>query len=353
MNNSNKTAGKRRIKYPYYIFRISCLIVLITALFGCSYFTSRHRLDLSPYAENIIKITADIHYGLSQSQAIYLREYLDGPKVKNLEEYQDKVRGVVRSIIAYSIEVVTLGNTKMEDRERTKKLADYLDRLLRPVLKKPESNLDFTDAELDTVLINVRKQKNFLDALNAAQPLLDNIAATIGRFLDETKNVLDEALEEIHDRIMNDSRIMVVGNRDLRDNQFKTISNLEYLQKYRLGDSSALDSLFSKEPSLKEVVKDQSNITPADLRAMEERLIFKLKVLHDIREQLSVDIDLYNKQLRELDETTKIYNEALRKVRVVVIVWSEAHRKLAAGITDPAQIDLVGMVVNAAKNVVK
>lgn len=86
---------------------------------------------------------------------------------------------------------------------------------------------------------------------------------------------------------------------------------------------------------------------------MEERLIFKLKVLHDIREQLSVDLDLYNKQVRELDEHTKIYNEALRKVRVVVIVWSKAHRKLAAGVTDPAKIDLVGMVVNAARSVVK
>ncbi|MCK4782110.1 MAG: hypothetical protein KAV87_00055 [Desulfobacteraceae bacterium] len=72
----------------------------------------------------------------------------------------------MRSIIVYSIEVVTLGNTKMKDRERSQKLADYLDRLLRPVLQKPDSELDFTDAELDTVLINVRKQKNFLDALN-------------------------------------------------------------------------------------------------------------------------------------------------------------------------------------------
>jgi hypothetical protein len=337
------------------IHRIKLLVLtsLILSASGCALFKSTQRPDLSPYAENIIKITGDIQYGLSQSQAIYLREYLEGPKVKNLDEYQDKVRGVMRSIIAYSIEVVTLGNTKMKDRERSQKLADYLDRLLRPVLQKPDSKLDFTDAELDTVLINVRKQKNFLDALNATQPLLDNIAATIGRFLDETKNVLDEALEEIHDRIMDDSRIMVVGIRNLRDNQFKTMSNVEYLQKYRLGDSSALDSLFSKEPSLKEVVKDQSNITPADLRAMEERLLFKLKVIYDIREQLSVDIDLYNKQLRELDETTKIYNEALRKVRVVVIVWSEAHRKLAAGVTDPAKIDLVGMVVNAASSVIK
>ena len=345
--------GNHWSKHFYGLIRLLVLLLLTISLFGCAYFKSTTRPDLSPYAENILKITADIQYGLSQSQAIYLREYLDGPKVKNMEEYGIKVRRVMRGIIAYSIEVVTLGNTKMKERERSQKLADYLDQLLRPMLEKPESNLDFTDAELDTVLINVRKQKDFLDGLNAAQPLIDNIAATIGRFLDETKDVLDEALEEIHQRIMDDNRIMVAGNRNLRDNQIKTMYNIEYFQKHRLGDKTALDSLLSKEPSLKEVVKDRNNITPADLRAMEERLIFKLKALHEVREQLSVDLELYNKQLRELDEHTKIYNEALRKVRVVVIVWSKAHRRLAAGVTDPAKIDLVGMVVNAASSVVK
>ncbi len=38
-------------------------------------------------------------------------------------------------------------------------------------------------------------------------------------------------------------------------------------------------------------------------------------------------------------------------MRVVVVVWSKAHSKLAAGITDPATIDLVGSVVRAAKGV--
>lgn len=323
----------------------------IIAFNSCSVFTSSQRPDLSPYAENIILITGDIQYGLAQSQVIYIREYINGPKVELLHEYGDKTKHIMRNIVAYSVEVVTLGHTPIDDNEKAKKLANYLDRLLSPLLEKPESELDFTKSELKAVLNNVRKQEEFLDALGAAQPLIDNIASTITEFLDDGKEVLDEAIEEVYNEIMDDNRIVIDGNRSLRDNQIYTIYNLQYLQKYRAGDKTALDTLFAKEPSLLEVVKDQNNITFDDMRFIEKRLEYKLRALHEVREQLSVDIELYNNQMHELDVHSKMYKDALRRVKIVVIVWSEAHRKLAAGVTDAAVIDLAGMVVKAAERV--
>jgi hypothetical protein len=351
INYINKTPFKQKLKILGNAFLTVILVTVSMLINSCSAFQSTQRLDLSPYAENIIQITGDIQYGLSQSQIIYLRDYINGPNVELLHDYGAKTRKMIRNIISYSVEVVTLGNSEMDGHQKAKKLADYLERLLRPVLEKPESKLDFTNAELDTVLNDVRNQEKFLDALGATQPLIDNIAATLGRFLDVGKEVLDDAIEEIHNEMMNDNRIVIVGNRNLRDNQIYTMYNLLYLQQYRSGDKSAIDSLFAKEPSLKEFVVDQNNITSADLRAIEQRMDSKLKFLHEVREQLSVDLELYNKQMYELDVQSKIYKEALRQVRVVVVVWSEAHRKLAAGVTDPAQIDLVGMVVRSANKI--
>lgn len=345
MNCFVRPINKGKVKYRN-LYLLALSIITFTS---CSIFTSTQRPDLSPYAENIIQITGDIQYGLSQSQVIYIRDYIHGPKVELLHDYGDKTKNIMRNIIAYSVEVVTLGNTPIEDNEKAKKLADYLDQLLRPVLEEPESRLDFTSTELNAVLKNVRRQEDFLDALGAAQPLIDNIAATISEFLDEGKEVLDEALEEVYNEIMDDNRIVIDGNRSLRDSQIYTIYNLQYLHKYRSGDKTALDTLFAKEPSLLEVVRDQSNITFDDMRFIEQRLEYKLRALHEVREQLSVDVELYNNQMHELDVHTKMYKEALRKVKVVVVVWSEAHRKLAAGVTDPATIDLVGMVVRAAE----
>ena len=333
---------KSKMMMPFILFVFS----------GCSLFAPTQKVELTPYAENLIQITQDIQYGLSQSQVVYLREYIDGPKIEELHDYGQKTRKMVRNIIAYSIDIVTLGHTDIKEDKKPEKLADYLDQLLRPLLvEKPESKLDFTIDELEIVLKNVGEQDKFLDALSAAQPLINNIASTMSTFIEDGNDVLDEALQEVYDQIMDDSEIFIEAERKLRDAQIHTMFNIQYLEKYRMGDQAALDTLLVKEPSLKEYIADRSKINSADLKAMEERFIFKLKALHDVREQLSVDIELYNNQMYELEKHSKMYKEALRQVRIVVIVWSEAHAKLAAGVTDPAKIDLIGLVVDAAKSI--
>lgn len=334
-------------------FILSLISVSIFFVSSCGMLTPTHRPDLTPYAENIIKITGDIQYDLSHSQVIYLRHYIDGPIELKLEKYGEKVRNIIRNIIAYSVEIVTLGHSNIPEKEKPKMLADYIDKLLRPMLQGPESRLEFTSVELDTILTHVRKQENLLNGLNAAQPLIDNISATIGKFLDETSEVLDEVIDEVHQQIINDNKLLIAGNKSILASQIETIYNIERLHKYNEENYHTLDSLFLKEPYLKGFVSDPNNILVSEIITIEERLGLKLETLYNIRLQISGDLEIYNRQLHELDEYSKVYNEALRKVKVVVIVWAEAHRRLAAGITDPAKIDIVGLVAKAASSAVK
>jgi hypothetical protein len=39
---------------------------------GCSSFRSHKRMDLTPFAENMIALAGDIHYGLAQQEVVYL-----------------------------------------------------------------------------------------------------------------------------------------------------------------------------------------------------------------------------------------------------------------------------------------
>ena len=129
-----------------------------------------------------------------------------------------------------------------------------------------------------------------------------------------------------------------------------------YLRHYRMGDAAALDTLFAKEPSLREVVKNQERPTSEDLRAIEERLLFVIHTLAELRTQLQPSLELYWKQHREVDQMQAIYNAALRRARVAVIAWNRGHQRLAAGITTPAQIDLIGIARGAgggAANVIR
>ena len=138
------------------------------------------------------------------------------------------------------------------------------------------------------------------------------------------------------------------GDKNLRNAQMNTVINIGYLGMYRRGNKLAMDSLLAKEPSLKEVIKSPKKITMQDLQAIENRMIFILNALHDVREQLNPDLEIYWKQQKEHDELYITYNMAIRKAKIAIIVWSRAHQRLAAGVTDPAKIDVFGIARKVA-----
>lgn len=343
----NERSFSPRVLRRELVFPMS-FVGLLATLIGCSAFKSQKRVDLAPFAENMITLAADIQYGLGQDNPVYLRNFANGPKVLEAKVYASKVRAVIRGIIAYSLELVSLADSKMSGKERAVALADYLDGLLRPVLSSPQPELNLTVADLDTILTDVRDQKTLIDALNAAQPIVNEVARASGETLAEAKDALDEAVAEIQTRIEEDNWNFTRAYRDLRNAQVATMQNIVYLGNYRMGDTAALDTLFAREPSLREVVESTTRITPEDMRAIEDRLLFKLRALSELRTQLKPDMELYWQQNRELDEITEEFNGALRKARVAIIAWSRGHQRLAAGVTEPAKIDLLGIARKAA-----
>jgi hypothetical protein len=82
---------------------------------------------------------------------------------------------------------------------------------------------------------------------------------------------------------------------------------------------------------------------------LEKRLVYKLSALSDMRKQFEPDILFFYKGLDELDRVHATYNKALRDARNSVILWSRAHNQLGKGVTDPAQIDILGLMMNTAK----
>jgi hypothetical protein len=328
------------------------VILIISAgmlLPGCSKFKSHKRMDLTPFAENMIEMAADIQYGLAQEEVIYLRKYMGLPENGELNVYLSKIRTVMRGSIAYSIEVVTLSSSTLTGPEQCVALADYLDDLLRPVLEAPAPPLHFTGADLDTILIETKQQTKLLDALGKTQPIVNEIARSMSEILDDANLAVNQANRTIGAAIEKDNEILLEGMRLIRNHQMNAIISVEYIAKYRRGNPEAFDTLLQMQPSLKEVVSSTSDPTREDLIAVEQRLIFLMKTMSDIRSHMTPDLELYWKQQAELEDLTKAYKSALRKAQVAMIAWSRAHQRLAAGITDPAKIDVLGLAKKAAK----
>ena len=343
------------LRTPVAISRVVIAMIIgigLLILPGCSHLKSSKRLNLAPFAEDMIAVAGDIQYGLGQTHSVYLRGHGETPEAEQMKILAAKVRAIIRGTINYALEVVTLADSRLSGAERAQALGNKLDSLLRPVIAPPSSPLNFTEAQLDVILTDVRSQTNLLDGLNAAQPIINEIARVAGEIFEDTKMALDAAAAATQRRI--NEQVAPVLERDaiLREYQLTATSSIDLMVRYRHGDESAYGTLVALAPSVGEGVSDDDGLSPAELERIEDRIIFALKTVSEIRSQLAPDIELYWKQQAELEELVAAFNTALRQARVAVIAWSRAHQRLASGITDPAEIDIFGIAKKAAGNYV-
>jgi hypothetical protein len=295
-------------------------------------------------------VAGDIQYGLGQTYPVYLRGYGETPEAARMTAMAYKIRAIIRGAIAYALEVVSLADSRLSGPERTQSLGEKIEELMRPVVAPPAQVLNISSSELDTILADVRSQKNLLDGLSAAQPIINEIARVSGEIFEDTKSTLDAAADATQREITESIAPVLASDAMLRDYQLMGTRSIGLIAQYRRGDTAAMDSLVILIPSVADVASTKDGLTVAELHAIEDRLIFALETISNVRTQLAPDIELYWKQQAELEELVASFNAALRQARVAIIAWSRAHQRLASGITDPAEIDIFGIAKKAAGN---
>jgi hypothetical protein len=102
-----------------------------------------------------LNLLADTRYGLDAKMMVYLREYADAPPVAEYRAGWLNYRPMLRGIAAYSIAVATISKARMTDKQRSQKLADVLDELLRPHVERQDVHQIMTAAELNTMLARI------------------------------------------------------------------------------------------------------------------------------------------------------------------------------------------------------
>jgi hypothetical protein len=320
---------------------------MVALIAGCSYVRPTTRLDFKPFAEYTITLAADIEYGISSNQIYYLREFRKDPEIARQNGLWDGIRMILKGVVAYSVEVTTLGGSTLSGPERCDRFAEFLDGLVRPVLIEYPGALHATTADLDTLLSNVRAQNKLLDALDQAQPLIDEIARVSDIVFDSVGDDLDRMMEYMVTMIDSTNADTILFQNLVRRLQSQTFNSLVQLGEYRRGDPAALDKLFALDPQLKELDNGDGKLTIKEIQAIETRLLFKAQKAREFKEQLAFDLELYRNQHRELDELYKNAQKQLRKARVTIVVWSRAHRNLAEGIVDPAKVNIFDLTKKA------
>lgn len=319
---------------------------------GCSKFRSSQRLHLNPFAEDMIALAGDIQYGLGRLQPVHLQGYMDVPELHDYDRLGAKLRGTLRGSISYSIQVVTLGESDHTGPEQAGLLADYMDGLLRSVLEAPVPELHLSVEQFDTILADVRAAPELLAALRAAQPVIDEVARASGELFDQAATALEVVSAAIGKNVDADFAEVFEQDRWLRQKQLSITANIALLTSMYEGDVSAVDSLRSNLPSVAPLLEQGTLPEAATIRDLEQRLVYMLQAISDVRAQLQPDLIRYREAKRELGLLKNEFAAALRKGRVAMMAWARAHGRLAAGVTDPAEIDILGIARKAAGDLV-
>jgi hypothetical protein len=326
---------------------LTCFVATV-ALNSCSPFRSKKRLDMGRFAEDMIAVAGEIQYSLGQRRAIYIRDYLDTPELELFRFQTERARRLVRGVIEYSIQLVTVGDSQKDDHEKAVALAAYLEDVLPVVVDEHETALGLSPARVDTILSDIRAQEKFLDALSAAQPVVDEVAIASSKIFDDMAEAMDAAVTAVRHRIEERFRDVRTADEMLERRQIQTVLNGAYLQQIWMNVPGALDSLLAREPSLPAPVDPSDGLNGSEIQLIEERMLFMLAQLGETRQQLAPDIEMYYRQQKELDETQAVWQAEMRKARVSVVAWARAHKRMAQGVIDPANIDVLGIARKAS-----
>jgi hypothetical protein len=316
-------------------------------LSGCSAFKARKRPNLTPFAEHIISMSQDIQYGFSEEPTIWLNKYADYPDIApTLGEFRvsaNATRRILRGIVAYSIEVVTLAQSRATGSEQADALADYLSSLMGPAFEMEGVDLHITKAEFDSITVDMREQTNLIDALNSAQPVADEVARIVGERIAQTELVLYRLNEAIAAAINLEYAPQLEFRQTIKEQQARALRSLRLLLQAWDGDEAAYRELRETDPILFRGIPEHRKPTDEEAQTLVDRALLRFQRIDAVRQSVGAELESYELEVRELHRLTMEAQQAVRRARATALAWAQAHRKLASGVVDPAQIDMMGI----------
>ena len=126
------------------------MIILLLAVLGlstgCAALVRTKRLDMGPFGENTTTMVNDIQLGLLSKKPLYIKPYLQGPDVVEFQKRWLDLQKVLRGIVMYSTQVVSLSRSRLKGPERAAMLAQYVEALTAPLVEDKNADVPLTRA---------------------------------------------------------------------------------------------------------------------------------------------------------------------------------------------------------------
>ncbi len=337
-----------------YRSKLWVLLLPAVGLVGCSKFSSSRHLDMGPFAENTVAMLTESQKTVQPFEWHYLHEYREGALGDSMQAEAQLVRDVFRGIGFYSIEVVALNQSRLSNKQRAAKLADYIGEAARPIVHEGElGEYGIRKTQLDSVLTNIRAQDTYLGAIGAAHPLVYSIVSfTIAR-VDTVAAKVQPVFNLIQKEV--DANFAAVKAEIAELNKLEEINVRNYilLQEHRIRKPGALDSLLARDPSMADLLTPKNQNSAEAIDRAQRRLQERLASIDSVRAQLGLRNLQYTHQVAELDDMRAEMNNRVRTARLMLIYWLRSHGSLSQGVVVPPAINVGHMLGTTVERTLK
>lgn len=310
-------------------------------------FVSQKVVNLEPFVEQLVTLIGNIQFG-TDIRAVYLESYLDIPEVAELRAMSDQFKFNCGKIISYSSKVISLAQSNLPDMEKNEILVDFMESL-RPFQQEPiQIEFGMTADEVERVMAEARGREKFMDALTVLQPLTDALSVYLRAMIDEIDAALDRATDVVSKDIDENHKALLdyLATAAIRRNDI--LLRLQHLTDYRAGAKDAVKELAKGDPEIEKTIGSGADVSYEALKEVETILTDRLQLLDSQHDYLASGIEVYLNERNELNDLAEKTNIALKSAKMAVLIWNRVHRMMAEGITDPAKINVFGIMTSAA-----
>jgi hypothetical protein len=326
-------------------------LLALSAIAGCSRFTTTRKIDTGPFAENTVTMVGEVQRLNRTPEWSHLLPYRDRPSVLAAREAAVPMRNLLKGVALYSTQLVSLQESSLPESRKVQELASYIDEVSRPgVMAHETEDIGITVARLDSIVAEVRRQETFMAALTAAQPLVVSVTVYGNKLFNASDDAVRAAVTDLEGEIEQKFAPMRANLMEMQGHHTRLVHNFGQLYRVRFGDAAAFDSLLESNPGLVELAPKGRRPTGKDLDAIEEKLAAELNQVEAVRAQLLPEFTLYREYQAELNMLRDQTEDLLRLGRATLNLWSRSHRNLAAGIAVPPSIDVVGLFRSTAQS---
>jgi hypothetical protein len=290
-------------------------------------FTPTMKENVGVFADQTVAMLSQADFGFTRSEAIYTRTFFDpeGEEEKGFFHIRDSAKDAFRAIIIYSFRLVLIAEANDTEKKKVGAYADYLSGFDDRILE----DLRFGKNHYAGLIQEIRGKETFIDALKAAQPIINAAGQHINQILDNivvSANALASKMEQKIDAEYVD---VIRYQKILETEKYAVFTGLEQLYLTRKGDEDAFDRFVKSRVLRSEKLLPKGPPSGEDLDRLRESLLRQLDDINRIW----------------LDELHAKTLENINRARMISLLWVRAHQKMGLGTINPAEwIDVQDLI---------